>query len=178
MKTIQRATIIAMLGLSGFAHAQRTYDFDPDELEDDTKWREVATKLPPYPKPENAREYDPGPTSDNRAFIDMVSLGQGKDGVVRLALVVKSPQGALNVTFEGFRCRTGERKTYGYGRKDGTWSQARNAQWVKTFSNNAQPHYTVLARDFLCVDKDTAVTFNTVLTRINRGTKVVSDAPF
>ena len=171
-------TIIALCALAQAAWAQRSYDFDPLELEDDTKWKEVATKLPAYPKPENSIEFDPGPTTNNRTFIDMTSIGVGTDFVVRFTLIVKSPQGAVNVSFEGMRCRTAERKAYGYGRKDGTWGQARNTDWQKVLVNSVQPQYPILFREFLCSNRETAFDFKETIAKLKAEGKPVAAGTF
>ena len=170
--------IIALSLLTHNVWAQRSYDFDPLELDDETKWREVATKLPAYPKPENAIEFDPGPTTSNRTFIDMSSIGVGTDFVVRFTLIVKSPQGAVNVSFEGMRCRTAERKVYGYGRRDGTWGQARNSEWQRVLVNTAQPHYPLLFREYLCANRETTFDFRETIAKLKAEGKSVAPGTF
>lgn len=80
-----------------------------------------------------------GAISDTKFFVDAQSLSYGTDGVLRFTLEVVSPSGAKNVSYEGMRCATGERRFYAFGRADGTWSKARGNQWVKISRNEQQP---------------------------------------
>jgi hypothetical protein len=100
-------------------------------FDDTAKWQEVQHQLPPYPKPENFVPISLGARSSNQFFVDYVSVTAGEDGVVRYSVVVKSPSGAETVSFEGMRCKTGERKLYAFGRGDrgGEWSRNRYAKW-------------------------------------------------
>ena len=58
-------------------------------------------------------------------FVDEASVHYGSDDVIRYTMVIVSPSGARNVTFEGMRCETGERRLYAFGRADGSWSRAK-----------------------------------------------------
>ena len=65
-------------------------------------------------------------------------------------LVVRTPGGAENVTFEGIRCNTGERRIYASGRRDGNWSRARNSEWAPISDNSYNRPRAALARDHFC----------------------------
>ena len=75
--------------------------------------------------------FDAGAVSDNQYFVDTTSIKIGEDGVIRFSLVIKSSAGALNVSYEGIRCVTRERKVYALGRDDKTWAQPRVSEWQK-----------------------------------------------
>ncbi len=64
-------------------------------------------------------------------MIDGESIAVGADGVVRYTLVVRSPSGAQNVSYEGLRCASAERRLYAVGRDDKTWSTARSQKWLE-----------------------------------------------
>ena len=129
-----------------------SYDGE-DEFDGEKPWVELQTQLPAYPKPENLLAFDVGPTAEHRYSIDAPSITVGLDGVVRYSLVIKSSAGAMNVSYEGIRCVTGERKLYAFGRSDNTWSKARVSKW-ESLENVAQ-HYPQreLARYFFCPDR-------------------------
>lgn len=120
-------------------------DFDNEKA-----WVELEAQLPAYPKQENWLPFFVSAASDNQFFVDAASLNVGDDGVVRYTLVVKSGAGAVNVSFEGMRCNTRERKLYAFGRADGTWAKARSSKWepIRYQDRNRQHH--MLYDDFFC----------------------------
>lgn len=120
------------------------------DFDGETPWKEMQAQLPPAPDEEKLLRFFVSSATDNRFFIDRTSVSIGKDGVVRYTLLVKSAQGALNLTFEGMRCATHEQKTYAFGRADGTWSKARQAKWENIRYQDRNRHYHVLYDDFFC----------------------------
>ncbi|WP_295625189.1 CNP1-like family protein [uncultured Nitrosomonas sp.] len=102
-----------------------------DQFESDKPWIEQLTQLPAYPDTTNLMEFDTGAVSSNHYLIDTTSINIGEDGVIRFTLVVKSSAGALNVSYEGIRCATSERKLYALGRDDKTWIQPRISEWQR-----------------------------------------------
>lgn len=124
------------------------FDFEFDQ---DKPWVELQAQLPAYPKEENYLPFFVSATAVNQFFIDALSLSIGEDGVVRYTLIVKSPQGAANVSFEGLRCASGERKLYAFGRSDGVWSKARASKWEDIQYKDINRHHHMLHDDFLCI---------------------------
>lgn len=102
-----------------------------DEFESDKPWVEQLTQLPAYPDMKNLISFDADPGSSNQYFVDTTSIKVGQDGVIRFSLVVKSSAGAVNVSYEGIRCATNERKMYALGRDDKTWSKPRDSEWQR-----------------------------------------------
>ncbi|MDP1787090.1 CNP1-like family protein [Nitrosomonas sp.] len=119
-------TLICVLFL--FACAKPAFK---DEFESDKPWVEQLTQLPAYPDEKNLMAFDAGAVSDNQYFVDTTSIKIGEDGVIRFSLIIKSSAGALNVSYEGIRCATRERKVYALGRNDKTWTQPRVSEWQK-----------------------------------------------
>lgn len=113
-------------------------------------WVEVQQQLPPPPDVSSLVPIDVGSLSSNKFAIDERSVTFGSDEVVRYTLVVTSPGGARNVSYEGMRCATGERRLYAFGRADGTWSKARNNAWSRIAENNLNRHHAALFRDYFC----------------------------
>lgn len=136
--------------LPAMALAQgREFESDFDE---EKPWVELQAQLPPYPKPENLIAFEVGHTMENRYFVDAASISVGADGVVRYTLVVKTSGGATNVSFEGIRCATWERKLYAFGKADKTWFRARSAKWERIENVSQSAHQLVLHKDFFCPD--------------------------
>lgn len=126
------------------------YDFD----EDKKPWQEVQAQLPAYPRPDRLVPFEVSAASRNRHYIDDASLSVGEDGVVRYTVVVRTPGGAENVSFEGMRCDDGQRKLYAFGRPDGRgageWSRNRHARWEPIQVRQATSYHRELFYHYLC----------------------------
>lgn len=143
--------ILMLLVLSApcaaFAAEWGQFDF---EFENEKPWVEMQSSLPAYPQQENLLPFFVSAATDNRFYIDALSISVDKDAVVRYTLLVKSPEGAVNVSFEGIRCATREKRIYAFGRVDGSWSKARFSKWeaIQYADRNRQHH--MLYDDFFC----------------------------
>ncbi len=124
--------------------------FELDFDENAKTWREVSMQLPAAPKPDDLIEVKLDSSTRNRLFIDPASLSSGADGVVRYTAIIRTPGGAENVTFEGLRCETGERKLYAFGRAGGEWSRNRFAKWELIQARLAGGYHRELFFHYLC----------------------------
>lgn len=116
----------------------------PQEIE---IFKEEQAELPPAPEEKNLVAFDPGRPTTMKFYVDTASLSVGQDQVVRYTMVVTGDEDTRNVMYEGVRCKTGERKTYAYGKRDGSWSEARDPQW-ESYQYDA-PRAS-LYRNYLC----------------------------
>jgi len=82
--------------------------------------------------------------------IDLNSISAGTDGVVRYTLISKSDGGAENVSYEGIRCQTAEKKLYAFGHNDGSWSRARLNNWQRITDISGNRQHAALFKDYLC----------------------------
>jgi hypothetical protein len=123
---------------------------DSDDDDDVRPWQEVAVELPAPPLEGNLLPFYVGAATYNEFFVDGASLSVGADGVVRYVLVVQTPGGARNVTYEGLRCETKERRLYASGRPDGTWAKSRNEEWRRIQNRATNRHHAALAFDYFC----------------------------
>lgn len=155
--------LLCFLPLVAYAEQKDQKGFD-SEFDGDKTWTELQAQLPAYPKAENLLPFDAGPASRNLHYIDAPSITVGQDGVVRYSLVIKSPAGAMNISYEGMRCASQEakgeilifkfhateRRLYAMGRDDKTWARARVSKWEEV--ENVPQHYAqrALARYFFC----------------------------
>jgi CNP1-like family protein len=148
------AAVLLLLGLGSCARDQPQQGYFDQQFDNDEKpWSEIESQLPPYPKPENLLPFDVSSAIASSYFVDATSISVGNDGVVRYSLVVKSPQAAETVSYEGMRCETREQKLYAFGRRDNTWARNRNAKWEYIEGNKRQTeHRLVLYRQFFCAD--------------------------
>ena len=150
MRPIVRFALLGILLAPAFAHAEWAgFDTQFDEQQE-TPWEELQAKLPPYPKDENQQEFYVSGVAGNRYFVDKTSLDVGTDGVVRYVLKINARGGATNVSFEGIRCDTRERKIYAIGQADGTWSRARDDKWRAIAAASSLSYHRPLADAYFC----------------------------
>ena len=165
MKCIMKRILLLLccLPLTAYAEQKGLKGFD-SEFDSDKTWAELQEQLPAYPKAENLLSFDAGPASRNLHYIDAPSIRVGQDGIVRYSLVIKSPAGAMNISYEGMRCGSLEakgeilifkfhpieRRLYAMGRDDKTWARARVSKWEEL--ENIPQHYAqrALSRYFFC----------------------------
>jgi len=74
--------------------------------------------------------------------------------VLRFWVVIKSPAGAYNATYEGLRCDTFEFKIYAYGRQHSTPNvrQLPKPKWRDVDTLPGDHFRKELAEDYLCAD--------------------------
>lgn len=113
------------------------------------EWKELPLQLPAFPSRENLIPFQVSADASASFFVDEKSLSLGADGIVRYTLVVKAAGGAENLSYEGIRCATAERRLYALGR--GTeWVMSRNDAWQRIVDNAFNRQHAVLAKDFFC----------------------------
>ena len=134
-----------------FGFRRDTYTSDDDES-GKKEWAESEVPLPPYPEAQNLYSFYVSATASSRFFVDTQNLYIGKDGVVRYSLMIVSPSGVKNVSYEGIRRETREKRTYALGRPNGEWSQARGAIWTKIRNETTNRQHAALFLDFFCPD--------------------------
>ena len=136
-------------------------------FDDETKpWQEVQAQLPPAPTTDHLVDFGVSGATTFRFALDTYTLSIGNDGVFRYTLVATSPQGARNVTYEGIRCETDERKIYATGRADGTWVRARNAAWTKIADVGNNRQHAALEKEYFCPDGYQARDVRQVIARL------------
>ncbi len=113
-------------------------------------WKEIEPEFPAFPERAHLIPLDMGTESTSSSYIDEKSLTLAGDGIVRFTLVVRSAGGAQNVSFEGVRCETAERKLYAIGRNDREWIKPRSDEWRRISDNAFNRQYALLAKDFFC----------------------------
>ena len=145
-----------------FSQSQFEEDFD----DTGKTWQEVALQLPAAPSAENLIPFHVSATATQNFAVDGKSLDIGKDGVIRFTLVSTSPSGAKNVSYEGIRCATFEKKSYAFARADGTWSRSRRDQWEGIVRNAANRQHGTLAVDYFCESQQVSGNRDAILQRL------------
>jgi hypothetical protein len=155
-----RKALVCLAGALPFllagAGASAQSRFEEEFDDQDKPWQEIAVQLPAAPTPENLLPFDVSATATHVFAVDGKSIAVGTDGVVRYTLVSKSEGGATNVSYEGIRCETYERKMYAFGREDGSWSRARRDKWERITGSAANRQHAALAKDYFCQQKTIA----------------------
>lgn len=153
------ALSVLVLGVVSAAAAKGPDDFelmrenlvgDREAAFEEKPWVEAEHQYPLAPEVRNLVPIDVGTLTENKFAIDEPSVVFGPDGVIRYTLVITSPGGARNVSYEGMRCATAERRLYALGRADGSWSKARSDKWVRISENSLNRHHAALFRDYFC----------------------------
>jgi hypothetical protein len=154
----------AMTGAISIAHSQSRFE---EEFDDVYKpWQEIAIQLPVAPRAEDLLPFYVSATATQSFAIDAKSLAVGSDGVIRYTLVSESSEGAKNISYEGIRCRSFEKKIYAFGQPDGNWSRSRRDQWEPIVQNAANRQHAALARDYFCESLTVAGNAEKMLERI------------
>lgn len=86
-------------------------------------------------------------------WVDLESVSLDRVGVVRYTLVMRSPKGAANIFFEGFKCDGSVYKTYGYGTREGYFTPYANADWrhmSKERESRARAYLWLLKNRYFC----------------------------
>jgi hypothetical protein len=137
---------ISLAAVSFFAPAAAdSFDSDFEEK----PWTEIEVQLPAFPQKEDLVGFKVGAANNTQFQLDSKSLSVGTDSVIRYTLIVVGPSGAVNISYEGMRCATVERRYYAFGHSDQTWSKARSNQWtrIQGTSNNL---YVELYSNYFC----------------------------
>lgn len=164
---------ILPLLLSGVAgvHAQPKFEEDFDDQE--KPWQEIAVQLPTAPAQGNLLPFFVSATATQSFAVDAKSVSVGADGVVRYTLVAASQAGAKNISYEGIRCATYERKLYAFGQPDGSWSRSRRDQWEQINANAANRQHAALFREYFCNEKSVAGDAGDIVRRLRQNKTLI-----
>lgn len=111
---------------------------------------EIDWQLPAAPNAADMAPFFQSPLTKQSFAIDTKSVSVDKDGVVRYTIVGTSAGGAKNVSYEGIRCSTFEKKLYALGHADGTWAKARDSDWQEIPTGGMNKQHADLAQNYLC----------------------------
>lgn len=154
----------ALIGTIHAGFAQTSFDNDFD---DEAKpWEEIAVQLPAPPLAGNLLPFEVSGNATQSFAIDTKSLTVGSDGVIRYTLVATSASGVQNISYEGIRCASFEKKLYAFGHTDGSWSRARHSEWRLIVRNAANRQHAILFKDFFCSGLTVAGNAQDMLNRI------------
>ena len=156
---------IAALALYVPAHAESQFDEDFDDTS--KALQEIAVQLPRLPATIALMPFDVSATATQTFGIARDTLTVGADGVIRYVMVSRSASGAENISYEGLRCASLEKKLYAFGHKDGSWSRSRRDRWEPISGNAANRPHAALAGDYFCDGNTVAGNAASILRRLD-----------
>lgn len=166
---------LVLLAMTQMSIAQQL-EFNKNFSDEEVKpWEEIQAELPPAPKDENLLPFYVGPTATQTFSLDAKSLAIGTDGVIRYTLVAVSQGGAKNISYEGIRCSSFEKKIYALGRDDGTWARSRRDQWEGIIRSKVNRQHAALAQDYFCSNLVIMGNEKDILQRIKSGKTLIDD---
>jgi hypothetical protein len=134
-------------------------------------WIDSPVQFPAAPVTENLLRFY---SNDNQSFfIDSKSISIVDDGSLRFTLVSTSQSGAKNVSYEGLRCDSYEKRLFAFGRADGSWSPSRRNEWDEINNKGINKQHSSLAWDFVCEAGSIAGNVEKIIQRVktNRSLK-------
>ena len=140
------ATICLLISSASFGqyYGDKKYG---EYYEEEKIWIETEAIHPEFPTDENLVGFYVSAASPNQHFVSPQTVTVAPDGVVRYVTVVKTPSGAVNVSFEGIRCATKAVRLYAFGRVDSTWGRSRNDRWTPIRPGTYQ---STLFKEYFC----------------------------
>jgi hypothetical protein len=153
----------------------QSQQFEEDFDDENNPWEEITIQLPAAPKPENLLPFYVSPTATQKFAVDSTSISVGKDGVVRYTLVSTSTEGAKNISYEGIRCATFEKKIYALGQDNSNWTRSRRDQWEMIVRGGANRQHAALALDYFCSNLTVAGNEQAMVKRIKTKKTLTDD---
>jgi hypothetical protein len=126
-------------------------------------WQEAPLNLPAAPTNAKLLSFYQNPNQE--FFIDLASLSLADDDTLRYTLIANSGSGAKTTSYEAIRCQTGERKFFAFGRANGSWSLAQQANWEKIPSYGVNQHHHILQTEYLCLGNGIAGSLSDIQSR-------------
>lgn len=173
---------LCLTGYGFMASAQITDWQKPEPFRGEVGGEAMPAKEDDYELPDvaivsNWQEFYVGAETRNRYFVARDSLSVGKDGVTRFVSRVLTGGGVENISVEGIRCATGERRLYASLRGGKEWARSRDTRWLVLHDGNRFNAYQfTLYSDHLC-SADTAASPRQVLESLAGSFKARTGTP-
>ena len=141
---------LAMISVSAAAQYRTADPADENDPDAPRFWEETQVKIPTAPPSKDLKPFYVSPNTPLTFAIDANSIAFGKDEVIRYVIVITSPAGAKQVTYEGIRCETHEWRLYATMQKDDQWVKTPNSRWQAVRSNSYNRYHSALIQDAFC----------------------------
>lgn len=137
-----------VLSLVSVAAFSLSFPVTAQDLDEKKVFSESPMVLPPAPEAANLLLFYQSETQS--FYLDTKSISIAADGSLRYTMLSKSKSGASNVSYEGLLCETMQRRSFAFGRKDGTWSESKRVEWENISNSGVNLQHSTLAWDFVC----------------------------
>lgn len=138
------------------------------------EWAESQVVLPKELPAESALAPFTVSSAATASFlVDTSSVTRGDDGIWRFVLVIRTAGGAENITYEGIRCATAERRLYAIGRRGEGWTASRNDTWTRIAENTLNRYHAALFKDYFCPPGAAQPSLAEAVTRLRRGAPIL-----
>lgn len=118
---------------------------------DPAGWKEFDVPPPPAYDMSKLLTFEVTRSSPLVYGVDPASVSiSNADGIVRYVVVATTTAGAKNVMYEGFRCSTGEVRTYARAKPDGSWVPVANSEWKSAYDMSLPRHSLRFAKAAAC----------------------------
>ena len=150
------------------------HEFQENEGVEEYVWKEQGAAIPDYPEDKNLLEISgPAAYRNYQYLIDGKNLQVGEDGVVRYSIVIRSPNGADNVMFDGLHCTSAQVKNYAYGSTDMTGKKIffprQKVQWQPVRSSGVTGYSAILRTNYFCDMQGAILTRQEIIQNIKYG---------
>lgn len=110
--------------------------------------------------------------SDLRFMVDPGSVGRAQIGLVRYTLVVRSPSGYRNISYEGLDCTHDRWHVYAtWSAADGRWQANPGDTWLRANVKSNSDVHGVLDRDYWCQGRWAAGDAGVLVKRLRQGVR-------
>ncbi len=150
--SLSKALCVFFMLASSLSIAQyKTLD-PADENDPDAPriWEETEVNIPTAPPSKDLKPFYVSATTQLQFALDAPSIAFGKDEVIRYVIVITTPSGAKQVTYEGIRCEKYEWRLYATMQSDGKWSKSANSRWQGIRNTSYNSYHAALVRDAFC----------------------------
>ena len=155
-----RLLVVALALAAGAAQAQQN-PTDPD-------WKEVEAPPPAPLRLDKLLAVEiSGATLRYGVIPESVVLSS--DRIVRYVVVATSGSGAVNASYEGIRCSSGEGKVFARHNPDSGWVPVKDAEWRSLHDTASLRHSLVIARTGVCIGRAPNVSAAQIVRDLGRG---------
>jgi hypothetical protein len=141
---------LAAISFSSYAQYKTVDPADENDIDAPRFWNEIEVTIPSAPPSKNLKPFFVSINTALTFAIDADSLAFGQDDVHRYILVITSPSGAKQISYEGIRCEKYEWRMYGTLTSDEQWRKNPTSKWQLIMPNNYNRYHAALVKDAFC----------------------------
>ena len=139
-----------LLSLTAQAQYKTRDPADENDIDAPRFWNEVEVKIPNASPSKQLKPFFVSINTTLAFAIDAESIELGRDDVMRYIIVITSPTGARQVSYEGIRCEKHEWRLYGNLQSDGQWRRNPGSKWQLIMPNSYNRYHSALVKDAFC----------------------------